>query len=218
MKKSIIVIAAMLFTCGTMFAQQKGDMEVGGILGINGGSSKTTVTVGSTSHKGDAVPSKLNFGINAEFGYFFADNWKISADLGYSLESEPTDKDGDKWLRNNTNVITIGPSISYYLNIAGDFYYTPAFGFYGAFGNYKSDITSSTVKKLGVTGFGIQLDLAACEFRPTSHFGFSASLFNLAWTNIKMTDNDSDPETSAKTSSIAVNFMFSPQVGVHYYF
>ena len=44
MKRFIITLAAVAMTCGAMFAQNRGDMYVGGILGVSGGSSKTSVT------------------------------------------------------------------------------------------------------------------------------------------------------------------------------
>ena len=59
MKRFIITLAAVAMTCGAMFAQNRGDMYVGGILGVAGGSSKTSVTVGSTTMKGDSTPSDL---------------------------------------------------------------------------------------------------------------------------------------------------------------
>ena len=88
-------------TCGAMFAQNRGDMYVGGILGVSGGSSKTSVTVGSTTMKGDSTPSDTEFNLTGEFGYFFADNWRVSGSLGYELVSSPTNKKDGKWLKDN---------------------------------------------------------------------------------------------------------------------
>lgn len=60
MKRLIVTLVAAAMTCGAIFAQNRGDMYVGGILGISGGSSKTSVTVGSTTVKGDSTPSTQN--------------------------------------------------------------------------------------------------------------------------------------------------------------
>ena len=57
MKRFIVTLAAVAMTCGAMFAQSRGDMYVGGILGVSGGSSKTNITMGSTTVKGDATPT-----------------------------------------------------------------------------------------------------------------------------------------------------------------
>ena len=78
MKRFIVTLAAVAMTCGAMFAQSRGDMYVGGILGVSGGSSKTNITMGSTTVKGDATPSDTEFKLTGEFGYFFADNWRVS--------------------------------------------------------------------------------------------------------------------------------------------
>ena len=110
MKRLIVTLAAAAMTCGAIFAQNRGDMYVGGILGISGGSSKTSVTVGSTTVKGDSTPSDTEFNLTGEFGYFFADNWRVSCGLGYELLSSPTGKKDGKWLKDNTNIFAIGPS------------------------------------------------------------------------------------------------------------
>ena len=100
MKKIIIFAAALLLGCSAMSAQNKGDMSVGGIFGFSAGASKTNITSNSTTVKGDNVPSAASFQLNGNFGFFFADNWKLGASLGYTFTSEPTAKKDDKWLKN----------------------------------------------------------------------------------------------------------------------
>lgn len=216
MKRFIVTLAAVAMTCGAMFAQSRGDMYVGGILGVSGGSSKTNVTIGSTTVKGDATPSDTEFNLTGEFGYFFADNWRVSGSLGYGLQSTPTVKKDDKWLRDNLNLFTIGPSIAYYLNVAGDLYYTPEFGFYGCFGQNKTDLTSSTVQKNSVGGFGMSFAIGQFEFRPTAHLGLSVNLlaFDYAYLKIKGDDSDNYSTTSAVQFSLGIH----PSVGFRYYF
>jgi len=63
MKRLIVTLAAAAMTCSAIFAQNRGDMYVGGILGVSGGSSKTSVTVGSTTVKGDSTPSDTEFNL-----------------------------------------------------------------------------------------------------------------------------------------------------------
>ena len=146
MKRLIVTLAAAAMTCSAIFAQNRGDMYVGGILGVSGGSSKTSVTVGSTTVKGDSTPSGTEFNLTGEFGYFFADNWRVSCGLGYELLSSPTGKKDGKWLKDNTNVFAIGPSIAYYLNVTGNLYYTPEFGICG----YNYSTTSAVQFSLGI--------------------------------------------------------------------
>lgn len=216
MKRFIVTLAAAAMTCGAMFAQNRGDMYVGGILGVSGGSSKTSVTVGSTTMKGDSTPSDTEFNLTGEFGYFFADNWRVSGSLGYELVSSPTNKKDGKWMKDNMNIFAIGPSIAYYLNVTGNLYYTPEFGICGCFGQYKSDLTSSKFQKNGVTGFGMNFAIGQFEFRPTAHLGLSVNLLSLEYAYLKIKGDDSDNYST--TSAVQFSLGIKPTVGFRYYF
>lgn len=216
MKKIIMVATAMVMACGAMSAQQKGDMYVGGILGVAGGSSKTNYTANSVTVKGDGTPSTTTFTLNGEFGYFFADNWRISGSLGYGLVSNPDRKVDDKWLRDNVNMFSIGPSVAYYLNIVGDLYYTPEFGFGAYFGNVKTDLTKSSVQRNGLAGFGFGFHIGQFEFRPSDHFGFSVNVLSFDYAYTKLKGDDSDDYST--TSAVQYNIGIQPSFGVKYYF
>ena len=125
-------------------------------------------------------------------------------------------KQDDKWLRNNVNLFAIGPSIAYYLNIAGDLYYTPEFGFYGYFGQNKADKSPSTVQKNGVGGFGMNFAIGQFEFRPTAHLGLSVNLLAFDYAYLKMKGDDSDNYST--TSSVQFSLGIHPSVGFRYYF
>ena len=125
-------------------------------------------------------------------------------------------KQDDKWLRDNLNLFAIGPSIAYYLNVAGDLYYTPEFGFYGYFGQSKTDITSSTVQKNGVGGFGMSFAIGQFEFRPTAHLGLSVNLLAFDYAYLKMKGDDSDNYST--TSAVQFSLGIHPSVGFRYYF
>ena len=60
-----MVVAVLSMFAATANAQSKGDMYVGGNLGLR-------------------VSSGTTFTINPEFGYFVADKWKVGAELGFT--------------------------------------------------------------------------------------------------------------------------------------
>lgn len=37
--------------------------------------------------------------------------------MQYALDSNPYEKSGDGWLRQNTNLVLVGPDLAYYLKI-----------------------------------------------------------------------------------------------------
>ncbi len=215
MRKIIMLAAAFVCGCTAMSAQDKGDMSVGGILGFSAGSTKTNVTAGSTTMKGDNTPSTFSFQLSGDFGYFFADNWKIGASLGYSLTSQPTEKTDDKWLKDRVNLVAIGPSISYYLRITDKFYYTPSFGIFCAIGNYKSDVSHSVTHKQACAGFAMGLEMGSFEFKPTSRWGIAVDMVSLSFSDTKVKE---DSDHYAWNMGTSFSFGISPSVGINYYF
>lgn len=215
MKIIIIFAAALLLGCSAMSAQNKGDMSVGGIFGFSAGASKTNITSNSTTVKGDNVPSAASFQLNGNFGFFFADNWKLGASLGYTFTSEPTSKKDDKWLKNRANIVLIGPSISYYVRITDRFFYTPGVGVYCAVGNYKTDLTSSISHKNSCAGFAMNLELGSFEFKPTSHWGIAVGLVNVSFADVKV---EEDSDNYSWTTSTDFSFGIKPSVGINFYF
>ena len=101
MKKLLILIVALCSTT-TLSAQYKGDIYVGGRMGI------TTSTVIFEGLKTTSV----GFGIAPEFGYFALHNLRVGASLGYNLEDQ-------------THTFEVMPNIAYYIEICDEFYYTP---------------------------------------------------------------------------------------------
>lgn len=109
MNKLLTVCASLaIITCGSVSAQTKGEVSIGGIVGISGGYS-------GIRSEGNGTPSSTAFNAGAEFGWFFADNWRLGASMQYALDSNPYEKSGDGWLRQNTNLVLVGPDLAYYL-------------------------------------------------------------------------------------------------------
>lgn len=111
MKRTILLL--MLFVSAfslSVKAQEKGDMYVGGDLGIE----VLSLNVSGVSE------STVGVSIEPEFGYFVHDKVKVGAQLSYNLV------DGG-------NIFTVSPSLSYYVRLADKFYYTPQLAIGGGF-------------------------------------------------------------------------------------
>lgn len=134
-------------------AQKRGEMYVGGSLGV---------TTASASIDGVSA-SATTFGFAPEFGYFVADRLRLSGSIAYNLTSS-----GD-----TSHALTIGPSVAYYVRLCDRFYYTPEAGIGFAY--------ASAYGANGY-GFATGLKFGAFEFRPASHCGISFSLLSLQYT------------------------------------
>ena len=162
MKKICICLLAILSTsaiCAS--AQTKGDMFVGGNLGI----STISLIVDGDSSTG------LNFNIAPEFGYFVADNLKIGASISYGIE----------FADYATHTLSILPNIAYYVKVCDNFYYTPGveLGFAAGF-----------TEGISMPGFGLGVNLGSFEFRPTNKFGLSMNLLSLSYVLLTYKDKD----------------------------
>ena len=210
MNKLLTVCASLaIITCGSVSAQTKGEVSIGGIVGISGGYS-------GIRSEGNRTPSSTAFNAGAEFGWFFADNWRLGASMQYALDSNPYEKSGDGWLRQNTNLVLVGPDLAYYLKIRDGFFFTPQVTVFGTVGSVKVETADIYVSK-NVVGYGVELAPGAFEFRPTPHFAFSVSFLTLGYsfTNIKKVgQNDYDIKTDVVTYNLAIQ----PSIGLRYYF
>lgn len=239
MKRIITACAALLvLSCGFATAQKKGEISIGGMIGVSGGYSKTspvvTVTGKGTGTNGkdltpagdhtvnvdtkskEKTPSSTMVSAGAEFGWFFADNWKLGVNIQYALDSNPYEKNNGKWLRQNTNLVFAGPQLAYYLKISDGFYYTPQIAALGLLGTTKTEAQRISEIK-DVFGYGFELAPGAFEFRPTSHFAFSVSFLSLGYTHTKMKANG-QYDHDIKTDTITYDLAIQPSIGLRYYF
>lgn len=239
MKRIITACAALLvLSCGFATAQKKGEISIGGMIGVSGGYSKTspvvTVTGKGTGTNGkdltpagdhtvnvdtkskEKTPASTMVSAGAEFGWFFADNWKLGVNIQYALDSNPYEKNNGKWLRQNTNLVFAGPQLAYYLRICDGFFYTPQIAAFGLLGTTKTEAQRSTEIK-DVFGYGFELAPGAFEFRPTSHFAFSVSFLSLGYTHTKMKANG-QYDHDIKTDTITYDLAIQPSIGLRYYF
>lgn len=101
MKRFFIAVAALLFGCSTLSAQQKGDMYFGGMTGV---------VVQATTSGGGSVGA--GFTIQPKFGVFVADKCKLGVSVGYAISG-------------GVHTFTAAPNFAYYVRLCDGLYYTP---------------------------------------------------------------------------------------------
>lgn len=148
MKRILFIVLFMTVSMTSLYAQNKGDVFLGGIVG--GGTSTNFLN-------GESGSTIANVNATLEIGYFATDELKIGAEIGYALTAGDTD----------VHALMIGPNIAYYTKLAEKLYYTPSLSVCFALG---------IADGISMPGFGVGLNLFSMEFRPTRRFGFTASL------------------------------------------
>jgi len=203
MKKiTIVMLLVMLGGINTLFAQSQGDMYVGTMLGMY--VSKHSDKVGDNKSE-DKPYVKLE--IDPGFHYFVADNFRIGIQTKLGLETQKYDND-----RKYTNsAFWAGAVAAYYFEIADKLYFTPEVGFYFAHSKHTDKVGNNSTESKA-NGFVFQLLPAMLEFRPTTHFGFSASVLGLELTHMKGKDSN------VKSNDFAFALGLAPQIGFKYYF
>lgn len=204
MKKfTIVMLLVMLSGINALFAQSKGDMYVGTMLGM---------AITQHSEKYDNTKDKdkpfIKMEIDPGFHYFIADNFRIGAQMGFALESQKYEND----TKDKNGSFVIGGVAAYYIQLADHFYFTPELGFYFAHAKFTHEVGSNPVESKS-NGFLLQFLPAMLEFRPTDHFGFSASLLGLELTHLK-----SKQDSKSKSNDFAFALGLAPQIGIKYYF
>lgn len=216
--KKFLLIAALSAACFSASAQNKGDMAVGGVIGISGGSSTTTVNLNGNSTSTNS-PSSTMFEFSPEFSYFIIDRLELSAGLNYGMQRDLNSTTGDGTnLYSTTNIAMFTIGGNYYLPIFGDyFYYTPGLklGFGGGSVTTQNSANSKTTTKVPFA-FGLDLELGTVEFRPVDFLGISLNLFNLsvAYNTI----NTGAESVKLSTSTFGVGLNYGMSAGVKYYF
>lgn len=228
--KKVFVFSLAMFIATASFAQMKGEMSVGGKLGVTARSLTGSVTmkVGSNTETGKNNPSSaVNFIIAPEFNYFVIDNLQITGRLAYGISSNAMkDIESDSRATVNTHSFMIGPAVSYYLKLADKLYYTPEVGIYASVYVEESILKTSGDKNVSKSpafgGADLQFNLASFEYRPTDRLGINLNLLTMDVNMLTVSENNTMMGTEVKTTTNLTDFNFNlgagVTVGVKYYF
>lgn len=175
MKKIVVLLVCLsAIFASNVFAQVKGDMYVGGTVGF-GVTTYTNEAVKLSDFTGIIIP---------EFSYFFADNFRIGADLSLNFAD-------------NGGIFTLSPSFAYYVELLDNFYYTPEITIGGGF---------IAGKNLALGTFSLGINLIGFEFKPLKHIGISVNVDNSSY--IFMPKDSSSSVHFAILPSVALGFRY----------
>ncbi len=141
MKKFYLIVPLMLFSMAS-FTQTKGEMFIAGTISADFGTQKTTLSDGSYSTSAKQ-PLSSSFGLGVEYGYFVADNLRLTLAMAVPFSSSPVEEVDGKWLKNTAVAFAINPNLAYYVKLADRFYYTPEVGVSFDFGSRKEQLSKS---------------------------------------------------------------------------
>ncbi len=189
MKKFLLSAALIAAATFSLSAQEKGDMAVGGTLGVSGGVESET--------------SNAQFELSPQFSYFVIDNLELSAGLKYTLDAVE---------KNTLNVAMFTVGANYYLPLVkGKLFYTPGvqFGFGG--GSQIVDFGGEKLTGKLPFAFGFSADLGKFEFKALDCLG--VTLNALDFTVLYLTT-----EAKTAVTNFTAGFNYGMSVGVKYYF
>lgn len=167
MKRILCCALFAIASCTIASAQERGEMYIGGILGVS-----------THSFNGDDTSiSDTYFRLAPEFGIFVRDNLRVGGKIDYSLAP---------LIGRTTHTVAIGPNIAYYLRICDRIYYVPEVGLGFAYASYD---------KMSGVGLVSEFRLGAFEYRHSEKWSFSLNLMSLDYTTLsfskeKITSNE----------------------------
>ncbi len=184
LKKFLCCALFAIASCPFVSAQDKGEMYVGGILGV------------STSSFGadDTSISNTYFRFAPEFGYFVRDNLRVGGLLGYSIA--PLEG-------RTTHTLTIGPNVAYYVKVCDRIYYVPEIGLGFAYASFD-----------GISGYGLatEFKFGAFEYRHSEKWSLSLNLMSLDYTTLSFSgENATSNEVNFQlgiSPTVGVKFYF----------
>lgn len=188
--KKVLLIAAAILACVTVSAQSRGDKYIAGSLGASFG-SQTARSYDGAYTTSQSQPLTTTVSIQAEFGYFVADNLRLALCIGAPFTSTPSQLSGSTWLKTNTIGFQINPNIAYYVRLTDRLYYTPEIGFSYEIGSYKEDMTTSTTYNASYNGWDVYANLLALEFQVNPKFAIGVGIGSISYGDVKIKDKSS---------------------------
>lgn len=178
MRKKVLLAIAMLISVAS-FAQKKGDMSVTGIVSVDFGFYTTSFAENNYSTT-EKVPYGTSFSVGADYGYFVADNLKLSLAVDVPVTNYCMGKDeNDKWLYNKSVSLATYPNVSYYVKLGERFYYTPEIGILFEWRKLKEQLTSSNVETSKIFSWGGYLDFLAFEYKVSERIAIATHIGSL---------------------------------------
>lgn len=215
MKRIFLLALAALSVCISTTAQNVGDKYIAAAMAFSFGNQNVETSNNGVYSTTQSAPLTTSVGIQAELGYFLADNVRLGFCLGIPFNSTPEALSGTTWLKTKTVGFTINPSIAYYLPLADRLYYTPEIGFSYEIGSYKEDLTTTTTYNANYSGWNLYVHILALEYRVSPKFAIGVGIGSVSYANVKIKDKNSGAYVSNKQLSFDFN---SSSTSARFYF
>ena len=202
MKKFVLFSIAMLVGVAS-FAQKKGEMYIGGFLAGEFGNVKTISTADGTSQTSSMPADAANL-IGVQYGYFAANNLRLSLALASSFTSTPYADPGFDNAKAKLIFAYVNPSVAYYVKLADRFYYAPEAGVMFGLGKAKYPVSSTDVTVSDIDAWSAYLDFAAFDFRVSDKFAVGVSFGYAGYESYKY--DFVDYGSTSQLNSFSFNF------------
>lgn len=209
--RKLLLLAIAIVCVLSIKAQHRGDMRIGGSVGIS--SSKTNTDVGDEIILED---KSFRFNVSPSFYYFIDDHWALGGSLGYSFSKCLNDNgDMDDKLYDKNKDFGIRPEVIYYMDLGKNFYYTPSAYIAVGFGKTIVEKTEKLKKSNTNNWFELGVILLSFEYKFTKNWALSFSCGGLGYEYNK---SGIDKSEDRKISSFDFNIRLNPALGFGYYF
>lgn len=181
MKKLFLSLALAIGMVVSASAQKAGDQSIGFSLGYQTTKSTVEVSLGSESMS-EPTPSENSFAIGLEYGKFLKDNIRVG--LGFTYGSTGQSDSDDK-----VNTLIVAPSVSYYMPIAKNLYYTPGLSVgYTSASSVEKEISTEYTTELN--GYAVGLSLLSFEYRYSEKFAVNLNLGSFVYNSLSYKEDD----------------------------
>lgn len=196
MKKLFLSLALAIGMVVSVSAQKAGDQTISFKLGYETSKSSVVVSAGSDSYS-ETAPSENSFSLGLEYGKFLKDNIRVG--LGFEYSSTGQSDSDDK-----VNTLFVAPSVSYYMPIVQNLYYTP--------GLYVGYASTTSIEKQGnseyrteLNGYVVGLSLLSFEYRYSEKFAVNLNVGSFQYGSLSYKEDNAKLTVNTNALDILSN-------------
>lgn len=247
MKKRIVAILLCAVSFG-VYAQQKGDMYIGSMVGF----VLTSSSIYSDGNKQNEYNPTTGFYVSPAFHYFVANNLRVGLDFTFGVVNNHFERNIYKSSYNfdtKGSFVAVGPALAKYVRLAENLYFVPELGL--SYVRWKTSVEGEYIQRDYVSieefntgsgrsityrdgyssgpqtlnGFQVDLRFLQLEFRPVERWGFAMSLLSLSFSQYYykgktdvFVDGENRRVSDVEETQMNFSVVANPALGVHFYF
>lgn len=247
MKKRIVAILLCAVSFG-VYAQQKGDMYIGSMVGFE----LTSSNVYYDGSKHNEYNPTTGFYVSPAFHYFVVNNLRVGLDFTFGVVNNHFERDiseSSYIFDTKGSFGAVGPALAKYVRLSENLYYVPELAL--SYVHMKSSVEGEYIRRdyvsieeynLGtgksityrdkhssgpqtLNGFQADLRFFQLEFRPVKRWGFAMSLLSLSFSRCYFkgkteiyVNGENLRLSDVEETQISFSVVANPALGVHFYF